>query len=116
MDNVPASPSSASVYDWLTKTMAVPFPRGPEVQAATARTVVDVLQEAGWAVCVNGTRSLLFTNPYGQAARLFCLPDGVWRLSADPGFAREAHAMLHAMADHAFDRVQRAMAASLEQA
>ena len=116
MDNVPASPESAAVYDWLTKSMAHPFPRGPEVVAATAGAVRDVLENDGWGFCLNGQRSFLFTDPYGRAARLFCLADGVWRLSADKGFAREAKAKLCALADHSLASVQRAMAASLERA
>lgn len=79
-------PQDVRVYDLLTRTESIPFPEGPDVVAATAKEVVYHLEPEGWSVCLNGKASWLFTNEYGQAARLWCLPDGVWRLSADPGF------------------------------
>jgi hypothetical protein len=86
------------VYDLLTRTESVPFPEATEVLAANQGEVALLLDPKGWSVCVNGRASWLFTDAQARAARLWLLADGVWRLSADPGFLEEATTVLRALA------------------
>lgn len=91
--------AGARVYDFLTKTETVGFAAGALIVKATVHNTNQVLGDAGFEIGNNGHRSWLFTHiATGRVARMHCMADGHWRLSADTGFLDEALVVLNALA------------------